>query len=292
MFDPVPDLNLEAHIELGDVNIDITKSRVGESNSYISKSRRLFVHKTKDEERKLALRFFLPRIYFLSYKEVNYLFRCIDTIKDVHITKKNNIIVAPYMILLTLSSKGYKFTESMIELFFPELYNENSKKFKFVSQICIIQEKLGYPVSHYHCYDFESYYSSLALSLRSDTSDVDIFDSRKESEFITSLSEITYRFYTILLKSNSIQWSSSTGSVVNQMINTVLSTIHDIIISSDNTIKGIDCKLATETKLPLTLLIDRITLFDRIITEIKSTNSFKISKRDKQTFLKYITIYY
>ncbi|AGZ95414.1 32kDa small subunit of transcription factor [Goatpox virus] len=288
MFDPVPDLNLEANIEIGDVNIDkITSGEANESLSYASKSRRLFIHKTKDEERKLALRFFLPRMYFLSYKEVNYLFRCIDAVKDVTITKKNNIIVAPYMILLIMDSKGYKLSESMIEVFFPELYNENSKKFKFTSQICSIQEKLGYNVTNYHTYDFESYYSTFALTLRKNTESDIIFNTRNESEFISSLSEVTYRFYIILLKNNLVQWSSSTGSVVNQMINTVLITIYEILKQKERDRKKYICHLANETNFPSVFLLDRMNLFDKIISDIKSTNSFKVSKRDKSILLKY-----
>ncbi|AQT35947.1 m97R [Myxoma virus] len=282
MFDPVPDLNLEADIEIGDVNVEVTKSRVGESTSYVSKSKRLFVHKTKDEERKLALRFFLPRLYFLSYKEVNYLFRCLDAVKDVCITKKNNVIVAPYMILLIMSSKGYKLTESMIEMFFPELYNENSKKFRFTSQVCIIQEKLGYTVHNYHVYEFEYYYSTVALALRD--KEVDVFNTRQESEFVSSFSEITYRFYLILLKSNLVQWSASTGSIINQIVNTVLFTVYEIL---QKNVRRFRCTLANETTVPLQLLLDRMQYFKKIILGLESTNSFKISKKDKSMFIKY-----
>ncbi|ABI99263.1 intermediate transcription factor VITF-3 [Deerpox virus W-848-83] len=292
MFDPVPDLNLEANIEIGDVNVENTKSNIGESPSYISRSKRLYIHKTKDEERRLSLRFFLPRIYFLSYKEVNYLFRCIDAIKDVCITKKNNVIVAPYMILLIMSSKGYKLTESMIELFFPELYNENSKKFKFSSQVCIIQEKLGYPVEHYHKYDFEVYYSTIALSIRkvdeTDESESEIFNTRQESEFVSSLSEITYRFYIILLMNNMVQWSSSTASIINQMVNTVLITVYELIKKcNDEPTTSIHCKLSNESNIPVILLLNRINLLEKFIVGLQSTKSFKISKRDKELLLNY-----
>ncbi|QHR82639.1 viral intermediate transcription factor VITF-3 [Brazilian porcupinepox virus 1] len=285
MFEQVPDLNIEANIELGDVNVDLTKSRVGETSTYFSKSRRLFVHKTKDDERKLSLRFFLSRMYILSYKEVNYLFRCIDSIKNTSITKKNNIIVPPYIIILTMASKGYKLTESIIELFFPELYNEKSKKFRFSSQVCIIQEKLGYVRGNYHNYDFESYYSTIALSLRENKDkDDDIFNTKSESQFISSFSEITYRLYVILLKENLIQWSSSTGSIINQMVNTVLITIYDIIKKD---IKYLDCKLSSENKIPIEMLTNRINLFDKIIKDIRSTISFKISKSDVNILSKY-----
>ncbi|PWG67861.1 hypothetical protein DEM28_26280, partial [Enterobacter mori] len=84
-------------------------------------------------------------------------------------------------------------------------------------------------VTNYHKYDFESYYSTFALTLRKNTESDIIFNTRNESEFISSLSEVTYRFYIILLKNNLVQWSSSTGSVVNQMINTVLITIYEIL---------------------------------------------------------------
>ncbi|ABQ43574.1 intermediate transcription factor VITF-3 [Tanapox virus] len=289
MFDPVPDLNLEATVEIGDVAIDKIKARAGESSSFVSKNKRLFIHKTKNEERKLSLRFFISRVYFLSYKEVNYLFRCLDTISDVSITKKNNVIVAPYMVLLTLSSKGYKFTDSMIELFFPELYNEHSKKFRFNSQICIIQEKLGYSTCCYHSYDFELYYSTIALAIRNNL-DKDIFNTREESEFVSSLSEITYRFYLINLKFNYIQWSSSTGSVINQMVNVVLLAIFDFLEKCTKENKFFTCTLAIETKVPVSLLIDRISLIKKIILDLKCTNSFKVSKRDKREIYKYFIV--
>ncbi|ADT91127.1 viral intermediate transcription factor VITF-3 [Cotia virus SPAn232] len=292
MFDPVPDLNIEANIELGDVSVDLTKTRVGETASYYSKNRRLIVHKTKDDERKLALRLFLPRMYILSYKEVNYLFRCIDSIKDVAITKKNNVIVAPYIIILTMASKGYKLTDSILELFFPEIYNENSKKFKFSSQVCIIKEKLGYSGSQYHTYDFELYYSTIALAIRNninDDSESNIFDTRIESEFIRSFSEITYRFYILLLKSNLIQWSSSTGTIINQMVNIVLDTIYNILEKDD--ITNINCKLAIDTTIPFDLIKDRYDKFKKLMNDIQSTNSFKISKSFSEILHKYF-IYY
>ncbi|APG58318.1 intermediate transcription factor 3 small subunit [BeAn 58058 virus] len=291
MFDPVPDLNIEANIELGDVSVDLTKSRVGETASYYSKNRRLIVHKTKDDERKLALRLFLPRMYILTYKEVNYLFRCIDSIKDVSITKKNNVIVAPYMIILTMASKGYKLTDSILELFFPEIYNENSKKFKFSSQVCIIKEKLGYSGTQYHTYDFELYYSTIALAIRNNDNDTEsnIFDTRNESEFIISFSEITYRFYIMLLKYNLIQWSSSTGTIINQMVNTVLVTIYNLLEKDD--ITNINCKLAVENTIPIDLIKDRYDKFKKLIIDIQSTNSFKISKPISEILHKYF-IYY
>nr|WGO62725.1 VITF-3 32 kDa small subunit [Wadden Sea poxvirus] len=286
MFEQVPDLNLEASVEIGDINVDKTKAGARESTLYISKSKRLFTHKTKDEERKLALGFFLPRLYFLDHKEINYLFRCVDEIKSVHITKKNNIIVAPYIILLTMSSKGYKFTETMIELFFPELYNEHSKKFKFNSQICIIQEKLGYKVENYHVYDFEPYYSTIALSIRNNSSEY-IFNTRQESSVISSLSEITYRLYLMHLKSDTVQWSTSTGTIINQMVNTVLITIYEILERSIKENIIIRCSLSNETELPISLLIERKELLEKIINGLRSTRSFKVNRKDKDILLKH-----
>ncbi|AEN03699.1 32kDa small subunit of transcription factor VITF-3 [Yokapox virus] len=285
MFEQVPDLNLEADVELGEMNVHSTKPMIQEYG-FISRNRRLFSHRSKDDERKLALRFFLQRLYFLDNSEINYLFRCVDAVKNVTITKKNNIIVAPYIALLTISSKGYKLTESMIEAFFPELYSENSKKFKFNSQICIIQEKLGYQQGSYHIYDFEPYYSTVALSIRNHVSS-GIFNTRQESVFISSLSEITYRFYLICLKDDLVKWSASTGTIINQMINTVLLTIYELLEKYIEYNIPLNCKLAVESELPMTLLLDRKDLFTKFINELKKTSSFKISKRDKDTLSKY-----
>ncbi len=286
MFEEVPDLNLEASLELGEINVEATKAGVRENTAFVSYNRRLYTHHTKDEERKLALGFFLPRLYFLDHRETNYLFRCVDAVKHVSITKKNNIIVAPYLVLLTMSSKGYKLTESMIELFFPELYNEHSKKFKFNSQVKIIQEKLGYPPGNYHVYDFEMYYSMVALSIRKDESS-EIFDTRKESIIVSSLSEITYRLYLMHLKSDAVQWSISTGSIINQMVNTVLTTIHELLERTISEKLTLTCKLAKETELPVSLLSERMIRLTKLVTDLKRMNSFKISRRDKDNLIKY-----
>ncbi|QDJ95098.1 intermediate transcription factor VITF-3s [Hypsugopox virus] len=291
MFEPVPDLNLEADVELGEINVEKTTARVGETTNYVSRSRRLFSHKTKDDERKLALRFFLPRLYCLKYNEVNYLFRCIDTVKDISITKKNNITSVLYIVLLTMASKGYKLTESMIEMFFPELFNEKSKKFKFISQMTSIQQKIGYEnMGHYHNYVFEQYYSTVALTLRLDEYS-EIFCTRKEYQFISSFSEITYRLYLLFLKHDIIQWSSTTGAVINQIINTVLITIYDGIEESIKNKKIFNCTLAKEHKLPIQFLIERKNLWDRFITDLKNTGSCKISKRDKELLDNYCIFY-
>ncbi|AST09520.1 VITF-3 34kda subunit [NY_014 poxvirus] len=288
MFEPVPDLNLEADVELGEVNVELTKPMIQEYG-YVSRNRRLFTHRSKDDERKLALRFFLQRLYFLDHSEINYLFRCLDAVKNVSITKKNNIIVAPYIALLTIASRGYKLTETMIEAFFPELHSEHSKKFKFNSQISIIQEKLGYQQGNYHTYDFEPYYSTVALSIRDEVSS-GIFNTRQESALVSSLSEITYKFYLIHLKSDLVQWSASTGTVINQMINTVLITIHELLEQYiENKIK-FKCTLAIESELPIKLLIDRKDLFTKFINELKKTTSLRISKRDKDALMKYFII--
>ncbi|AAL40577.1 Intermediate transcription factor VITF-3 (1) [Monkeypox virus] len=288
MFEPVPDLNLEASVELGEVNIDQTTPMIKENSGFISRSRRLFAHRSKDDERKLALRFFLQRLYFLDHREIHYLFRCVDAVKDVTITKKNNIIVAPYIALLTIASKGCKLTETMIEAFFPELYNEHSKKFKFNSQVSIIQEKLGYQSGNYHVYDFEPYYSTVALAIRDEHSS-GIFNIRQESYLVSSLSEITYRFYLINLKSDLVQWSASTGAVINQMVNTVLITVYDKLQLAIENDSQFTCSLAVESELPIKLLKDRNELFTKFINELKKTSSFKISKRDKDTLLKHFT---
>ncbi|ASK51305.1 Intermediate transcription factor (VITF-3s) [Eptesipox virus] len=291
MFEPVPDLNLEANVELGEINVDKTVARVGETTNYVSKSRRLFTHKTKDDERKLALRFFLPRLYYLKYNEVNYLFRCIDTVKDVVITKKNNITSVLYVVLLTMASKGYKLSESMIEMFFPELFNEKSKKFKFVSQMMSIQQKIGYTdMGNYHNYMFEQYYATIALTLRFDEYS-EIFCTRKECQFISSFTEITYRLYLLFLKSDIIQWSSATGAIINQLINTVLITIYDYINKSIKEKKIFDCTLAKENKLPIQFLLERKELLDRFIIDLKNTSSCKISKRDKDILDTYCIFY-
>ncbi|AUL80270.1 CPXV140 protein [Vaccinia virus] len=50
MFEPVPDLNLEASVELGDVNIDQTTTMIKENSGFLSRSRRLFAHSSKDDE--------------------------------------------------------------------------------------------------------------------------------------------------------------------------------------------------------------------------------------------------
>ncbi|QHG62658.1 intermediate transcription factor VITF-3 [Cetacean poxvirus 1] len=290
MFEEVQDLNIEAIVEIADIDVDTTKIGSRETDNYVSRCRRLYTHRTKNEERKIALGFFLSRMYFLDYKEINYLFRCMDTVKDVNITKKNNIIVAPYIILLNMASKGYKMTETMIELFFPEIYNEHSKKFRFRSQIRIIQEKLGYSISEYHVYEFELYYSTIALTMRNECSELyGIFDIRKECVLVSSLSEITYKIYLLNLKSNIIQWSISTGSIVNYFINIVLITIYELITKSinDNTI--LCCTLLTESELPNEMLRKRIEPLTRLISKIKSAKSYNVNIKNREHITKYFS---
>lgn len=153
MFQRVPDLEVDAVLELGDFCIQDTRGAPRESAHYVARHRRLFVNRSKDDERKLALGFFLPRLPFLTGREIHHLFQCVDTVKHVHITKKNNVIVAPYVILITMAARGYRLTETLLEMFFPELHKESSKKFRFATQIQIIQEKLGYAPGGYYVYE-------------------------------------------------------------------------------------------------------------------------------------------
>ncbi|AWU47142.1 VITF-3 [Sea otter poxvirus] len=281
MFESVPDYQLEATVELGDINVETTKSRTRESTGYISRGRRLFPQKTKNEERMLSLGFFLQRLSFLGHQEVMYLFKCVDSIQNVSITKKNNIIISPYIIVITMAAKGYKFTESVLELLLPELYNERSKRFKFTQQIRSVQEKLGYTQNDYYTYTFEDYYSMIVLMIR-ERSD-GIFDIRNESVIVASLAEETYRFYFIQLKSNSVQWSISTGSLINQLVNTVLYVTLYMLERSLVEDSELICKLTIETPLPYKMLIQHIKQFSKLINEMKRLSSFNINKKDTET---------
>lgn len=186
MYQLVPDLDTNMNIELGDFRLSTTRSKPREDvKYYISKNKRLYVCRTKGDERVRSLGFFLPKLNFLNYKERNYMFQKMDNINNVQLTKKNNVISAPYVILINLSAKGFKFTESFLELYFPEIYRENSKKFKFNTQIQLIQEKLGYEHSSYHTIEFENYYTTVCLILQSkknmEKDDPSLFDIREMS---------------------------------------------------------------------------------------------------------------
>ncbi|ANS71186.1 small subunit viral intermediate transcription factor [Pteropox virus] len=288
MFKEVPAYQLEADVKIGDINVNVTKSRARENSSYVSKTRRLFPQRSKNDEHKLSLGFFLQRLSFLGYKETAYLFRCVDAVKNVSITKKNNVIIAPYIALITMASKGYKLTETMLQLYFPELYSERSKRFKFSTQIMYIQDKLGYPQSEYFVYSFEEYFSTVALIIRDETDTV--FDSRKESSLISSLSEITYRFYLKQLKEDAIQWSVSTGTLITQMINTVLIATYEMLKQAIELNASISCKLAKETPVPFNLLIENKNKFINFINDIKKLESFKVNKKEKDFLMTFFEL--
>ncbi|CCD83279.1 intermediate transcription factor [Squirrelpox virus] len=284
VFEPVPDMQLEAALELGDVGVEDTRASARENPSFVLRSRRVFPHRTKDDERKLALGFFLPRLYFLSHREIRYLFSCVDAVKHVSITKKNNVIVAPYITLLAMAARGYRLTDTMLERFFPELHSEHSKKFRFEAQVRVIQEKLGYAQGNYHVYEFEHYYATVALVLRGPAS-VPIFDTRAESAVVISLSEITYRIYFMHLRSDAAQWSVSTAAIVNQMINTVLVTVYELMARAAAEGRELRCALAREHEFPFGMLLERLPALARLVEDLRRARSCRVGRRDRETLL-------
>uniref|UniRef100_A0AAU7E2I6 Intermediate transcription factor 3 small subunit n=1 Tax=Rousettus bat poxvirus TaxID=3141933 RepID=A0AAU7E2I6_9POXV len=288
MFKLVPDLDVDAALELGDFSVRDTKVAPREAVNYVSRNRRLFVSRSRDDERKLAMGFFLPRLSFLNYKEINYMFRCVDTVRDVVITKKNNVIVAPYVALITLAARGYKLTETLLELFLPELYMESSKKFRFSTQIQIIQEKLGYASSDYYVYEFEQYYSTVCLilmSYRDDRSTAEMFDTRPLSPIAKSLSEVTYRMYVLHLRSASVQWSISARTLISQTVNTVLLTIYMLLTRAIAERATLTCALARENPLPLAQLVAYHDALARLVENMQRMKSFCTSKHDQRVLL-------
>lgn len=288
MFKLVPDLDVDAELEVGDFSVRSTKVAPREAVNYVSRNRRLFVSCSKNDERKLAMGFFLPRLFFLNYKEINHMFRCVDTVRDVVITKKNNVIVAPYVILITLSARGYRLTETLLELFLPELYIESSKKFRFASQMQIIQEKLGYAPSDYYVYEFECYYSTVCLilmSYRDERSSADMFDSRPLSPITKSLTEITYRLYLLHIRSESVQWSISARALISQTVNTVLVTVYMLLTRAIAERATLTCALARDHPLPLAQLVQYHDALARLVEDMQRMKSFCTNKHGQRVLL-------
>ncbi|QGN68106.1 viral intermediate transcription factor 32 kDa small subunit [Equine molluscum contagiosum-like virus] len=293
MFKRVPDLDVDAVLELGDFRIERTRGAPRETASYVSRHKRLFVNRTKDDERKLALGFFLPRMPFLNYKEINHLFQCVDTVKHVAITKKNNVIVAPYVILITLSARGYRLTETLLEMFFPELHRERSKKFRFATQIQIIQEKLGYAPSSYYVYEFECYYATFGLILQSyhgDRSGADMFDTRAMSGIVKSFAEITYRLYFLHLRSPRVQWSISACALINQIVNTVLLTLYMLLTRSVAERKALSCALSRDTRFPFEQLARYHGAYARLVADMQQMPSCRANRHDQQVLLRFCRV--
>ncbi|ALA62501.1 intermediate transcription factor VITF-3 [Turkeypox virus] len=294
MYQVIPDLDTNMNLELGDFKLSSTKVKPREDIQYISNNKRLYVSRTKNDERILSLGFFLPRLTFLNYKERNYMFKKLDNINEVQLTKKNNVISAPYIILINLSANGFKFTESLLEYYFPEVYKENSKKFKFNTQIQLIQEKLGYEHSSYHTIEFEDYYATICLILQSKENmvkdDPELFDIRKMSPILKALSEITYKLYVLYIKSNFVQWSISPAAVVTQLVNTVLITIFNLLTKLITENKKFDCVLAHNDKIPIDLMIDYYDEFSEIISNLTTLDKYKINKHVQESLLSFCSI--
>ncbi|ATI21044.1 VITF-3 34kda subunit [Western grey kangaroopox virus] len=293
MYKLVPDLDTDVLLEVGDFRISDTRTEPREKNHYVSKNKRLFVNRTRNDERKLSLGFFLPRLTFLNYREINYMFKCMDAIKDVQLTKKNNVIVAPYLVLITLAARGFKFTETLLELYFPELFKENSKKFRFVTQIQIMQEKLGYAPSNYYTYEFEDYYSTICMILQSHGATdgrSELFDIRPLSDISKSLAEITYRLYLMHIGSTSVQWSISACASISQLVNTVLLTVYMLLTKSITEDKVLTCELAHATPFPLDLLKRYYSPLSDLVDKLTKLSSCRTNRNDQQTLLRFCRV--
>ncbi|AYO87571.1 TPA_asm: MC111R [Molluscum contagiosum virus] len=293
MFQRVPDLEVDAVLELGDFCIQDTRGAPRESAHYVARHRRLFVNRSKDDERKLALGFFLPRLPFLTGREIHHLFQCVDTVKHVHITKKNNVIVAPYVILITMAARGYRLTETLLEMFFPELHKESSKKFRFATQIQIIQEKLGYAPGGYYVYEFECYYATVGLLLQSYHGERDpgeLFDARRVSSLVKALAEITYRLYCIHLRSQSVQWSISASTLINQIVNTVLLTLQTLQARALACGEVLTCTLARDSGFPSQQLAHYADALALLVADMRRVQSCKTNRHDQQVLLSFCRV--
>ncbi|AID46679.1 intermediate transcription factor VITF-3 [Pigeonpox virus] len=297
MYEIVPDLDTNMSLELGDFKLSTTRTKPREEDNqyYLSKNRRMYVCSSKGSERTKSLGFFLSKIPFLNYKEKNYMFQKMDNINNIQLTKKNNVISAPYVILINLSANGFKFTESFLEIYFPEIYKENSKKFKFNTQIQLIQEKLGYEHSSYYNIEFEHYYTTVCLILQSkrnmEKEDPELFDIREMSPILKSLSEITYKLYVLYIKSKFVQWSVSASAVVTQLVNTVLITVYNLITKFITENKTFKCKLAHNNELPIDMLVSYYEEFSEIITNLMKLNRYRVNKHIQETLLSFCTIF-
>ncbi|AIZ77335.1 putative intermediate transcription factor VITF-3 [Parapoxvirus red deer/HL953] len=287
MFQPVPDMSAEADITLGDVSVDATRAGAREKTVFFARSKRMYPHRSKDDERKLSLGFFLQRLDFLTSKEVNMQFRSLDALRTETVMKKNNVLVAPYILIATLAGRGFRMTETMVELYFPELHRETSKRFRFAAQIKVIQEFLGYPGDSYHTYDFETYFAFLALVLRGADTEVDAFDVRAESGLVRSLTEITYRLYVLQLRADAAQWSVSTGAVVSQAVNTVLTMVCELHERAEAEHAVPVCDLARENPLSPADLARYGARMRVLLAEMAQARSFKISRRDKDALSRF-----
>lgn len=293
MFQRVPDLEVDAVLELGDFCIQDTRGAARESAHYVARHRRLFVNRSKDDERKLALGFFLPRLPFLTGREIHHLFQCVDTVKHVHITKKNNVIVAPYVILITMAARGYRLTETLLEMFFPELHKESSKKFRFATQIQIIQEKLGYAPGGYYVYEFECYYATVGLLLQSyhgEREPGELFDARRVSSLVKALAEITYRLYCIHLRSQSVQWSISSSTLINQIVNTVLLTLQALQARALACGEVLTCTLARDSGFPSQQLAHYADALALLVADMRRVQSCKTNRHDQQVLLSFCRV--
>ncbi len=287
MFQPVPDMAAEADIDLGDVSVDATRAGAREKTVFFARNKRMYPHRSKDEERKLSLGFFLQRLDFLTSREVNLQFRSLDALRTENVMKKNNVLVAPYILIATLAGRGFRMTETMVELYFPELYRETSKRFRFCAQIKVIQDFLGFAHDSYHTYDFETYFAFVALVLRGADSAAEAFDVRAESGLVRSLTEITYRLYVMQLRSDAAQWSVSTGAVVSQAVNTVLSVVGDLAARAEAERLTPVCDLARENPLSLDDLRKYGPRLRSLLTTMARARSFKTNRRDKDTLSRF-----
>lgn len=287
MFQPVPDMSVEADIKLGDVSVDATRAGAREKTVFFARNKRMYPHRSKDEERKLSLGFFLQRLDFLTSKEVNMQFRSLDAVKTETVLKKNNVLVAPYILIATLAGRGFRLTETMVEIYFPELYRETSKRFRFGAQIRIIQEFMGYATDSYHTYDFETYFAFVALVIRGADTDVEAFDVRPESGLVRSLTEITYRLYVMQLRSDAAQWSVSTGSVVSQVVNTVLTVVCELADRAEAEGAVPVCDLARENPLSVEDLRKYGARLRELLATMARARSFKINRRDRDALSRF-----
>ncbi|UWX11413.1 CRPV-304 [Crowpox virus] len=296
MYKLIPDLDTSMNLELGDFKLSTTKIKPREDTQYyVSKNKRMYLCKTKGDERIKSLGFFLHKLEFLNYKETNYMMQKMENINNIQLTKKNNVISAPYVILINLSSKGFRFTETLLEFYFPEVFKENSKKFKFNTQIQLIQEKLGYEQSSYDSIEFENYYSTICLILKSkknmEKDDPEMFDVRDMSPILKSLSEITYKLYVMYIRSNFVQWSISSSAVVTQLVNTVLTTIFNLLTKYITENKRFTCKLAHNNELPIDMLVCYYNELSEIISNLMKLNRYKINRHVQENLLSFCIIF-
>ncbi|ABJ09020.1 intermediate transcription factor VITF-3 [Nile crocodilepox virus] len=272
-YEAIDEFRSDSTLEIGDVELGSINPREA-VQTYVSYKRRIFVSKTRDEERKLSFGFFTPRFVFLNYKEINHCFQYLDSIKEVKLSKKNNVIVPVYVVFVLLDERGFKFIESLIGIYFPELIGERSKTFRFRNQIAAIRARLGLPPAEYCTYEFERYYAALCLVLQryADLRPVAVFSVEALRHVADFFALVTYRVFLLQIKAGAAVLSVSVGAVVNKLVGSVLYAVFEMLRYCRERGCELECELGGESA-PAALSDLRGRLFpayERLVGELRA----------------------